>query len=107
MFSGWPVYALIAAGVAALVVSQAGYQAGPLSASLPPLTMSYLVISILAGGVVFHTALGLSPLALTGEIASALIAFGATPRLARRSTANPALAQPPQPRCRSRRGAGD
>ena len=45
LVSSWPLYALITIGAAALVLSQAAYQSGPLAASLPPLTMADPVVA--------------------------------------------------------------
>lgn len=84
----WPVYALIAVGVAALVLSQAGYQAGPIAASLPPLTMADLVVAILSGVLAFHERLAYSPTAIVLEVVSFLLISVATLQLARRTAAD-------------------
>lgn len=81
----WPTYALMALGIAALVVNQVAYQAGPLAASLPPMTMADPVVAIAIGVLVFDEHLAHSALAVGVEVLSSLAVVMATVQLARRA----------------------
>lgn len=50
---GWQTYALVGVGLASLVVAQSAFQAGPLRASLPILTVLDPVVSIVIGALAF------------------------------------------------------
>jgi drug/metabolite transporter (DMT)-like permease len=54
LFTDWPVYAMIAAGVLGMFLTQAAMNAGQLIAAQPGLTLSDPLISVLWGVLVFH-----------------------------------------------------
>ncbi len=85
LLSTWPFYALIVIGGAAFVLNQAAYQAGPLAASLPPLTMLNPVVAISAGVLVFDEHLTHTAVAVSVASAAFLAVSLATVQLARRS----------------------
>lgn len=61
LLAGWPVYALIAVGLAGLWLMESSFNAGPLYASLPSMAAGEPVTGIVVGIVVFGDRLGLSP----------------------------------------------
>lgn len=81
----WYPYALVGIGVAALALSQVAYRAGPLAASLPPLTMAEPVVAVIIGVTAFAEHLSSTLPALAAEAASAVVVTMATVQLARRS----------------------
>ena len=54
LFTGWPVYAMVAAGGLGMFLTQAALNAGRLIAAQPGLTLSDPLISVLWGVLVFH-----------------------------------------------------
>jgi drug/metabolite transporter (DMT)-like permease len=76
VLSSWQTYALITGGVLGLVVTQSAFQAAPLVASLPMLTVVDPLASIAIGAFVFHEHLASSPAAVPAEAAglAALVA---------------------------------
>jgi drug/metabolite transporter (DMT)-like permease len=66
----WEPYAMLAWGLAGMVLSQSAFQAGPLDASLPTLTATDPVVSVLIGAFVFGEALRAGLLASTAEVAA-------------------------------------
>jgi drug/metabolite transporter (DMT)-like permease len=91
----WFPYALIGIGVAALILSQVAYRAGPLAASLPPLTMAEPVVAVIIGVTAFAERLSSTLPALAGEAAAAVVVTAATVQLARRSGDGPGSARRP------------
>lgn len=92
LLTSWPLYALLAAGAAALLLSQTAYQAGPLTASLPAMTIFDPIVGIALGMFAFgETVAGGTPF-----LAAALTGFAAMTvgvvQLARSSV--PTLGQP-------------
>ncbi len=85
LIASWPLYALFAIGAAALILSQAAYQSGPLAASLPPLTMADPLVAIALGVAVFDEDLSHSVAALALQTASFAAMTVAVVHLARRS----------------------
>jgi drug/metabolite transporter (DMT)-like permease len=67
MLASWPLYAVLAVGPAALVLTQLAYHAGPLTACLPPMTLADPIVSIIIGALVFDEDLAHSPAAITGQ----------------------------------------
>jgi drug/metabolite transporter (DMT)-like permease len=57
VFSSWELYVLLAAGVVGMVLAQSAFQAGPLDASLPVLTVVDPVVSIVIGALAFSEGL--------------------------------------------------
>ena len=54
VFVSWAVYLLIGAGLVGMVLAQSAFQAGPLDASLPVLTVVDPVVSIVIGALVLR-----------------------------------------------------
>lgn len=69
LLTSWQLYALIAAGAAGLLLNQLAYQSGPLSASLPAITVVDPLVAVLLGVTVFDERLRHSPPALVGQAA--------------------------------------
>lgn len=65
--AAWPAALLVAVGVLGLALVQSAYQAGPLAASLPPLTVVDPVVAVLIGALAFGEVPGSSALALLGQ----------------------------------------
>lgn len=53
-FSSWPPYALAATGIGAVFLAQNAFQAGPLTASQPALTIADPLVSVALGVGMFH-----------------------------------------------------
>jgi drug/metabolite transporter (DMT)-like permease len=73
--AAWQPYALLAAGLAGMVLAQSAFQAGPLAASLPVLTVADPVVSIAIGAAAFHEGLRSSPVAVLAEAAGLALVF--------------------------------
>lgn len=85
MLASWALWALLAIAVCALVLAQAAFQSGQLSASLPPLTLIDPLVAVCVGLTGLSESLLLSPQALAGETAGALAMTTAVIALARRT----------------------
>jgi drug/metabolite transporter (DMT)-like permease len=72
--SHWEPYALVVVGLVGIVMSQSSYQAGELRASLPALTLTPPLISILIGLFLFSEHINTSPVAIVLAVLSALVA---------------------------------
>jgi hypothetical protein len=70
LLESWQLYVLIAAGAAGMVLAMSAFQAGPLDASLPALSATDPVVSVLIGAVAFGEALRIGPLHTTVEVLS-------------------------------------
>lgn len=68
LLGSWQLYALFAAGAAGILLNQLAYQSGPLSASLPAITVVDPLVAVLIGVVVFDEHLRHTPLAVVGEV---------------------------------------
>lgn len=86
---GFSIAALVVLGVVAIVLNQAAYQAGPLAASLPPLTLTDPLVATLIGVAAFGNRIETSPAAIVGEALSALAVAVAVSQLARRTSLSP------------------
>lgn len=84
LFSDWPLYALIAAGGAALGLNQMAYRAGPLAKSLPALTITDPAASVVLGVLAFKERLSGAPLAVALQIVGFVVMGLAAAQLARR-----------------------
>jgi drug/metabolite transporter (DMT)-like permease len=65
----WPVYALLAVGATGLLLQQLAFRDGPLSASLPAITIVDPLVSIVLGVVVYDDHLRRAAPALAGALA--------------------------------------
>jgi drug/metabolite transporter (DMT)-like permease len=73
----WPPYALILTGVGAVFLAQNAFQAGPLTASQPALTITDPIVSVAIGVALFGDHLARSGIDIMLETATfALMAFG-------------------------------
>lgn len=70
LFASWRPYAMVVWGLAGMLLSQSAFQAGPLDASLPTLTATDPVVSVVTGALVFREALRAGLLASTIEVVS-------------------------------------
>lgn len=79
----WQTYVLAATAIYALTLSQSAYEAGRLSAALPPMTISEPVIGVLIGMLALNEQFNNSPGALAWEAFGALVMVWGTWLLAR------------------------
>ena len=70
LFTSWQPYVLAGAGVAGMVLAQSAFQAGPLDASLPTLSATDPIVSVLVGAVAFGEALRSGLFATSLEVLS-------------------------------------
>jgi drug/metabolite transporter (DMT)-like permease len=70
LLSSWQPYVLVAAGVGGMLIAQSAFQAGPLDASLPVLTVIDPVVSITIGALAFGEGIR------TGKVSSVLEVVG-------------------------------
>jgi hypothetical protein len=68
LLASWQLYALVAVGAIGLLLNQLAYQSGPLSASLPAITVVDPLVAVLIGVAVFDENLRHSPPAIAGEL---------------------------------------
>jgi len=79
----WQTYVLVIASIYALTLSQSAYEAGRLSAALPPMTVAEPVIGVLIGMMALNEQFNNSPAALAWEAFGALVMVVGTWLLAR------------------------
>jgi drug/metabolite transporter (DMT)-like permease len=70
LLSSWQPYAVAVGGITGMVLSQSAFQAGPLDASLPTLSATDPVVSVVIGAVAFGEAVRSSLMATTFEVVS-------------------------------------
>jgi drug/metabolite transporter (DMT)-like permease len=73
--TSWQPYLLIAAGIAALVISQSAYQAGPLAYSMPLIAVLEPLLSVLIGATAFGEEIRLTGGYLIAQAVTALTAI--------------------------------
>lgn len=73
--TSWQPYLLVTAGIAALVISQSAYQAGPLAFSLPFIATLEPVLAVLVGDTAFGEQVRLAGAYLAGEALTAAVAI--------------------------------
>lgn len=76
VFVHWPLYALVFSGILGSVLTQAAFDAGPLSASQPALLTVDPVASIILGVVIFGERLDSTAPALIGTVFTLLVMCG-------------------------------
>lgn len=86
VLSSWPLWLLLASGLAGFLLSQAAFQAGPLAASLPLLTIADPLVAVGVGMVAFGETIDTSPGALVVQLVCAALMVIASTALVRRST---------------------
>ena len=79
---GWQVYVLVGVGLVGMVLTQSAFQAGPLKASLPALTVADPMVSALIGMTVFHEHVDQDPLRVAIELIGAALMIGGVIALA-------------------------
>jgi len=70
LFESWQPYVLAGAGLSGMILAQSAFQAGPLDASLPALSATDPVVSVLVGAVAFDEALRSGSAATVLEVIS-------------------------------------
>lgn len=70
LFASWQPYVLAVGGVGGMILAQSAFQAGPLDASLPTLSATDPVLSVVIGVVAFGEAVRRGPAATTLEVIS-------------------------------------
>ncbi|MGH9062477.1 MAG: DMT family transporter [Acidimicrobiales bacterium] len=83
MLQAWQTYALVAVGVASLLTAQSAFQAGPLRASLPVLTVLDPVVSIVVGALAFGEGIDTAGIRRALEVVGLAVMAGAVFLLAR------------------------
>ena len=83
LLSDWALYALLATGALGLLCNQLAFQAGPLSASLPAITVVNPLLSVLIGVTIYHENLRHTPWAIVTESGCMLLFTTATVVLTR------------------------
>ena len=73
-FVTWQVYAALAVGIAALVVSQSAYQAGPLAYSMPFVGVLEPLVAVVIGDVVLGEQVRLTEVQFALELTAAAVA---------------------------------
>ncbi|MFC3962878.1 DMT family transporter [Nocardia jiangsuensis] len=86
ILTGWQLYALIAAGLLGVYLQQRAFQAGPLSASLPALTIAEPLVAVVFSLAVLGERLRAGPVAL-GVCAIAVVVMLVTTLILSRSQA--------------------
>jgi hypothetical protein len=94
LVTSWQLYTLLAAGAVGLLVNQLAFQAGPLSASLPAITVVNPLLAVLLGVVVYDENLRHTPWAIATEAGSLMLFTVAAFALTRYQAA---AAEPPVP----------
>ena len=106
VFASWEPYALLVAGVTAMVLAQGAYRAGPLLTSLPIIDTVEPVGAVLIGATAFREHLGGSAALWSAQLSAAAVAvagiilldrsplMATTSRLADGDRENPARAAP-------------
>ena len=95
----WQLYALLSAGAVGLLLNQLAFQAGPLSASLPAITVVNPLLAVVLGIVVYDENLRHIPWAIATEAGSLLLFATAAFTLTRHqaTAAPPARPRTPHP----------
>jgi drug/metabolite transporter (DMT)-like permease len=93
LFTDWPIYAMIAAGVLGMFLTQSALNAGSLIAAQPGLTLSDPLISVLWGVLVFHEQVRqgwyiLGEVLCAGVIVAGVVMLARSPLLAQDGEAN-------------------
>jgi len=91
LLTRWPLYALLAVGLIGLLLNQLAFQAGPLRASLPALTIADVLASIGIGVWVFDEPIRHSAPALGLQLLGLVIMSAAAFTLIRRTNEEPRL----------------
>ncbi len=85
LLTSWDLYALIAVGGSALLLSQLAYRAGPMIASLPAINTANPLMSVAIGTAVFDERFRTGAAATAIEVAALAVVLVATAALSHRS----------------------
>jgi drug/metabolite transporter (DMT)-like permease len=103
LLAAWPLYALLVAGAVALLLGQTAYQAGPLTSSLPAITIADPIVGTALGVLAFSETIAAGPGTLPIATAALVAVAAGVVALARRAgraslyatgTGNAVCAQP-------------
>ncbi|WP_169819096.1 DMT family transporter, partial [Prescottella equi] len=83
LLGAWQTYALLAAGVVGVYLQQRAFQVGPLSASLPAMTIGEPVVAIFLGMTVLDERLRVSGIGLAVVAAAIVVMLATTIALSR------------------------
>ena len=100
-----PLYLLVTVGISGLLLNQLAYHAGPLSASLPAITVIDPLVAVLLGVSIYDDQLRHDALAVFGEAVSLIVLACSAIVLIRLEQRTPARYSnsPPQPSPGNRR----
>jgi drug/metabolite transporter (DMT)-like permease len=90
---GWPLWVLLGTVAASVLLTQTAFQAGPLTASLPPLTMLDPVAAVCLGVVGLSESVATSPAAVAGQGLAGVAMTVAVVALARRTKGQTTMAE--------------
>lgn len=96
MLTSWPVYAFAVLVGAAIVVNQLAFNAGPLSQSLPLITIVDPLVSIAVGAIAFHELVTSVPSMIAGQVLGFTAMSVGVAFLARRAEPTGVPAKPQQ-----------
>ena len=68
LLTSWPLYTLVALGIAGFLLNQRAYHSAPLSSSLPALNMANPLVAVIFGVMVFHERPSAQLTAIVAEI---------------------------------------
>ena len=97
-FTTWPLYGLLAVGLASILLTQMAYRAGPLCRSMPALTVADPAASVIIGMIAFQERLNADVLAVLAQVVGFVVMAAAAIQLARREAGDPVhpvVVQPP------------
>ena len=105
LFTSWQLYLLVTVGISGLLLNQLAYHAGPLSASLPAITVIDPLVAVLLGVSIYDDQLRHDALAVFGEAVSLIVLACSAIVLIRLEQRTPARYSnsPPQPSPGNRR----
>jgi drug/metabolite transporter (DMT)-like permease len=83
LLTAWQPYLLIVSGIYGLVLAQSAYEAGPLTAGLPPIAIGEPIVGMLIGMFALNERLDASTVALIIESLGAAVMIAGTWMLAR------------------------
>jgi drug/metabolite transporter (DMT)-like permease len=85
LLSDWPLYAFVAVGGVSLALTQMAYRAGPLSHSMPALTVTDPAASVALGTLAFEESLATDALSIAIQVIGFVTMVAAAAQLARRT----------------------
>lgn len=83
VFGGWSLYVLLLSGALSMFLATNAFQAGPLAASQPGLTLVDPIVASSLGVVLFGERLNVTPVTLVGELCAICLIAGSVVALSR------------------------